>query len=326
MRGSITRRGKHSWRIKFDINSPGGARQTRYVTVRGRRQDAERELARLVTAAHDGTLVEPAKITVAESLRAWLSGPHGLAGKTAERYRDLAAQQIIPHLGAIPLQKLRPSHVADWHTTLLTSGRKGGRPLSARTVGHAHRLLHRVLERALKSEIVARNVAHAIAPPKVEEQEIMALQADQVEAVLAALDGHPLHPIAVLALATGARRGEILALRWSDVDLVAGAAHIRRSLEQTRAGLKFKLPKTRHGRRVVAMPLTAVEALQAHRRRQLELRLALGQGKPDGDTLVFSTLEGEPMPPNNLSRDCRQFVKARKLPAVSFHALRHSHA
>jgi integrase len=324
-RGNITRRGRDSWRIKFDVDASGGRRQTRYGTVRGTRRDAERELARLIAAAHDGTLVEPARITIAEYLRAWLDSPHGLAGKTVERYRQLAEQQIILHLGTIALQKLKPAHVADWHARLLTSGGKDGAPLSPRTVGHAHRVLHRALERAFASELVARNVAHAIKPPKVEDREIVALKADQVGAVLAALEGHPLQPIAVLALSMGARRGEILALRWCDVELGAGTMRIERSLEQTRAGLKFKRPKSQHGRRVVALPPIAVEALQAHRRHQLELRLALGQGKPDADSRVQHH-RGRSHPPNNLSRDWRRFVKARKLPAVSFHGLRHSHA
>jgi integrase len=324
MRGSIARRGARSWRIKYDL--PGTTkRETRYVTIRGKRQDAERELARLIGAVHDGTNVEQSKVTVADYLRSWLSGAHGLADKTAERYRQLVEQQIIPHVGALALQKLRPAHVADWHQKLLASGGKDGRPLSARTVGHAHRVLHRALERALKSELVARNVARAIEPPKVEHVEVEALKADQVAPVLAALQGHWLEPIAVLALGSGARRGELLGLTWGNVNLDLGTIRIERSLEQTRAGLHFKPPKTKHGRRVVALPPIAVEALQAHRRRQLETRLVLGQGKPDADTLVFSTLEGGPIPPNNLSRDWRRFILARKLPAISFHGLRHSH-
>src|SRR5262249_43924464 len=143
---------------------------------------------------------------------------------------------------------------------------------------------------------------------------------------LAALEGHPLQPIVVLALSTGARRAEMLALPWGNVDLVGATMRIERSLEQTRAGVKFKAPKTKNGRRTVALPAIAVEALQAHRRPRLELRLALGQGKPDANTLVFSTVDGDATPPNNLSRDWRRFVKARKLPDVSFHGLRHSHA
>jgi integrase len=326
VRGNISRRGKRSWRVKFDVGGVGGKRETRYVTVHGKRQVAERELAKLIGAAHDGTLVEPSKLTVVEYLRSWLGGPHGLAGKTAERYQQLAEQQIIPHLGTLALQKLRPAHVAEWHSKLLASGGKDSRALSPRTVGHAHRVLHRALERALKSELVSRNVAHAIRPPKVEEAEVETLKADQIGAVLEALHGHPLHPIGVLALGTGARRGEILSLRWCDVDMTAGTLRIERSLEQTKAGLKFKAPKTKHGRRTVTLPPIAVEALQAHRRRQLELRLALGQGRPDAETLVFGTIDGDPIAPNNLSRDWRRFVRARKLPAVSFHALRHSHA
>jgi integrase len=117
MKGCIVRRGKLSWRVKFDIPTNAGRRETRYFTVRGKRQDAERELAKLLNAAHGGTLVEQSKITVAEYLRSWLSGAHGLAGKTAERYRQLAEQQIIPHLGGIALQKLRPAQIADWHAT-----------------------------------------------------------------------------------------------------------------------------------------------------------------------------------------------------------------
>jgi integrase len=327
MRGNITRRGKRSWRLKLDLPSDGsGQRRTTYRTVHGKRQDAERELAKLLSAAHDGALVEPSKVTIAEYLRAWLDGAHGLAGKKAERYRQLAEQQIIPHLGALPIQKLKPAHIVNWHSVLLMSGGKDGRRLSARTVTHAHRVLHRALARAVESELVPRNVANIVKSPKVEESEIASLTVDQVGAVLDALRGHALEPIAVLALGTGARRGEILALRWSDVDLEGASVRIERSLEQTKAGLKFKPPKTKHGRRRVALPPIALDALRTHRRRQFEIRLALGQGKPEPDALVFSTINGGPMPPNNLSRDWRRFLLARKLPKVMFHALRHSHA
>jgi integrase len=270
--------------------------------------------------------VEPSTITVASYLHSWLGGPHQLAGKTAERYQQLAEQQIVPYLGAIPLQKLRPAQIADWHAKLLASGGQKGRPISVRTVGHAHRVLHRALERALETELVARNVAHAIRPPKVEDREVKSLTADEVGIVLGALEGHSLQSIAVLALSSGMRRGEILALRWSDFDLeVSGTVRIERSLEQTKAGLRFKAPKTKHSKRLLALPPIAIEALQAHRRHQLELRMTLGLGKLASDALVFSSLEGDPVPPNNLSRDWGRFVTTRKLPKVSFHGLRHAH-
>src|SRR5262249_33710452 len=158
-------------------------RQTRYVTVKGKRQDAERELTRLLREADAGTLPEPSKMTVAEYLRGWLDGPNDLAPKTAERYRELAENQIIPHLGNKPMQRLKPAEIEQWHKTLVTSGAKNGGPLAARTVGHAHRVLHRLLQMALDSELVARNVAAAKKPSKVakiKEVEIEILNADGI--------------------------------------------------------------------------------------------------------------------------------------------------
>ena len=167
MRGNITRRGKSSWRLKFDhcIEPVTGKRRTHYVTIRGKRQDAERELTRLVHDAHNGTLIEPSKVTVAEYIRAWLNGAHGLSPKTAERYWQLTEHQIIPYLGTLHLQKLKPAQVQNWHGTIMREGGKDGRPLSARTVGHAHRVLHRALQRAVENETLLRNVASVIRPP-----------------------------------------------------------------------------------------------------------------------------------------------------------------
>jgi integrase len=325
--GHVRRRGARSWELKFDAGGDGqtGKRKTRYASFRGTKRDAEIELARLITAAAAGTLAEPSKTTVGAYLLAWMDGPHGLAGKTAERYRQLIDAQIIPHLGTIVLQKLKPAHIADWHGKLIMGGGKDGRPLSARTVGHAHRVLHRALARAATVELVSRNVASVVKPPKVNEIEIESLKAGEIDTVLNALKGHTLEPIAVLALSSGARRGEMLALSWANVDLDAGTIKIERSLEQTKAGLRFKAPKTRNSSRVVSLPPIAVDALRAHRRSRLELRMALGQGKPEPDALVFSTFDDNPIPPNDLSRDWRRFVLARRLPPISFHGLRHSH-
>jgi integrase len=197
---------------------------------------------------------------------------------------------------------------------------KDGAPLAARTCGHAHKVLHLALARAVKAEVIARNVAAVMKPPKVDESEVQILRADQIGIVTAALDGHWLKPM--VALATGMRRGEILALAWGAVDLDKASIRIERSLEQTKAGLAFKSPKTKTSKRMVSLPPTAVEVLREHRRQQLETRLQLGQGKP---TLVFSNIEGEAIPPMNFSRDFARFVKARQLPAVTFHALRHTH-
>ena len=144
--------------------------------------------------------------------------------------------------------------------------------------------------------------------------------------MLARLEGHALQPIVALALGTGMRRGELCALRWGDVDFDTPAVRVERSIEETKAGLRVKAPKSRHGRRSITLPGSAVEALRTHRVRQIEFRLALGMGRLVPDDLVFAMPDSAVRSPDNLSRDWRRAVIALKLPPVMFHALRHTHA
>ena len=320
MRGNITRRGKSSFLIRFDAERINGKRRQRCVTIRGSYKDAQRELARLLAAADAGTLPDPSSSTVAEYLRTWLDGLLGLSPKTLERYGELSERQIIPHLGATKLQKLKPEHVQSWHGALLKSG------LSGRTVGHAHRVLRLVLQCAVKNGTLARNVAEIHSPPKVEETEIEILSPDQITDVLTKLEGHTLFPVVALALATGIRRGELLGLQWGDIDLDAATLRVERSVEETKSGLRIKPPKTKRGRRAITLPAETVAMLRVHKVKQLELRLALSMGNIIPATLVFSTVEGKLIRPRNLSKAWWRARAELKLPAVSFHAFRHSHA
>jgi integrase len=319
--GGIDQRGPDQWRLRWRV---GGKRYSK--AFHGSKRAAQTELRRLLQSADAGVHVAPDRTTVAEYLRGWLDADRGLSPKTRERYRQLSEQQIIPHLGAIVLQNLRVAQVHDWHGTLLRSGGVGGRPLAARTVGHAHRVLHRGLERALRLELIPRNVARAVPPPKVEAKEVEILSPEQITDVLARLDGHPLHAIVAFALGTGMRRGEICGLAWGAIDLDAAVVHVERSLEETAEGLRFKPPKTRHGRRTISLPANVIDVLREHRRRQAELRLLLGVGRPGPADLVFTLPEGSPYPPDKLSRDWGNVVRDKKLPRLMFHALRHSHA
>ncbi len=134
-----------------------------------------------------------------------------------------------------------------------------------------------------------------------------------------------LSPIAKLALATGMRRGELLALRWQDIDLDRGRITVARSLEQTKAGLRFKETKTRHGRRNITLPISAVADLRAHWRERQEIRLRLGIGKSPPDSLVFCDIEGNPTIPQSVSQAWGKVAEAAKVEAT-FHSLRHTHA
>ena len=150
--------------------------------------------------------------------------------------------------------------------------------------------------------------------------------AEEIATVLHKLEGHALYAIAAVDLATRLRRGELLALPWSNLDLDGACLRVERSLEEAKAGLRFKGPKTVHGKRMLALPPNAVAILRDHRRRQLEMRLALGVGRPGPDALVFCEPHGASIRPSKLSYTWRNTCIAQDLPKVTFHALRHTHA
>ncbi len=142
---------------------------------------------------------------------------------------------------------------------------------------------------------------------------------------LAKTEGEPLHPLFVLAVATGARRGELLALRWCDID--NATMKIERALEHTTAkGLRFKAPKTKSGKRTISLPGHAVTVLHKHRQSQLEFRMKIGAGNLPDDALVFQNPDGTPVTPNTATKAWARVVKAHDLPKVTLHSLRHSHA
>jgi integrase len=180
----------------------------------------------------------------------------------------------------------------------------------------------------MRHELVIRNVATAEQPPRVEAEEIIILGADDVKALVDRLRGRAMYPVAITALFTGLRRGELLALRWSDVELDAAEKHlrVRRTVEETKAGLRLKSPKTRTSTREVSLPEIVVEALREHRKRQLEQRLALGLGKLPDDALLFPRADGSLRGPRAFSKEWSDVAVRVGVRHATFHSLRHTHA
>ena len=216
MSGHIRRRGERSWELKFDIGCDPltGRRKTRYHSFKGTKREAQAELTRLLAQAGEGTSVDPAKSTVAELLDTWLDiwATGNTSAKTCERRRGLMNNQVKRHIGALPIQKLRPLHLAELYATLREKGGavdedEAPRPLAARTVGHVHRVLHRALGHAVKWNIITSNVANDVEPPRVETTEVAVLSPPQVAALLDHFAGKALYPPVVTALATGTARG-----------------------------------------------------------------------------------------------------------------------
>lgn len=332
MKGNITRRGEKSWRIKFDKGRDPVTRKRiiEYVTVRGTKRDAQAKLNDLLSAVNNGTYVEKTKVTVADHMRARLAqwqADGDISPKTAERYGELVENQIVPHIGNLTIQQLDFAAIENWQATLRKVGRRDGKGgIAARTIGHAHRILGKALDDAIALRLVFRNEAKAKGAPKVDSEEIVILNEVTLKKLLAGLPGHALAAPITVSLFTGMRRGELLALRWSHVDLDGKTIRVVAALEETRAGLRFKEPKTQSGTREVSLPDIVVDALRDHRRKQLEQRMAMGAGKMDDDALVFPTWDWQPRSPRRFSKDWATAALALKVPEVTLQALRHTHA
>lgn len=326
MRGHIQQRGKESWRLKFDAgrDEKTGKRKTQFVTFRGTKRQAQVRLAELIASVSQARYVEPSKITVAEWVRSRVDhweASGDISARTAERYRELVENQIAPHIGAKPLQKLRTIDIEEWHTTLRTGGRADGKGgLAPRTIGHAHRVLGKSLRDATKNELVNKNVVAMEAAPKVDDEEMVIVK--DVPAFIETLRAHRLYVPAMISLFTGMRLGEVLALRWGRVDLEKKVLEVREAIEETKAhGIRLKTPKTKAGRRDITMPDLLVDTLRDFRKEHLELRLRLGTGKLHDDALLFAGIDGALPSQKRYSKAWSDFR-----PDMGFHNLRHTHA
>ena len=322
MSGHIRRRGARSWELKFDIASDDGNRETQYRSFKGTKVDAQRELTRLTASAINGTYVDPSKITVTEFFDRWLKdwAEANTSPKTLQRYVQNVRSYIDPNIGLLQLQKLRPVQLSELYAMLLREGGHNGRKLSARSVGNVHRLLHGALVHAVTWGIILQNPSDSVSPPRSEAVEIEILHDGEAKELLDRLRGTSLYMIAVLGLATGMRRGEMLALRWQDIS--GDKIRVERSLEQSKlGGLRFKTPKTRAGKRTISIPPSIVAELRKHRLAQQERWLALGLGRISEDGLVLAAWDGKPQKPDTVSKDWCLHVGN-----VTLHSLRHTHA
>ena len=329
MKGHIRKRGKGSWAIVIDLGrDSSGKRRQKWHTVHGKKTDAQRELTRILHQLDTGMYVRPSKMTVAEYLEQWLRdyAEPRVSAKTMERYREIARKHLIPNLGHFVLSRLQPLHIQEYYSSALRSGRRDGRGgLAPQTVVHHHRLLRQALQQAIRWQLLARNPADAVQPPRPRRKEIRALTEDETAKLLTESKARWLYMPILIAATTGLRRGEVLAVRWADIDLEAKTLAVRRSLEQTAEGLSFKEPKTSRSRRVVALLDLTVDALRKHRTSQARERLAAGSAYLDLD-LACCAADGRPWVPSSLTHAFTALASRIGLDGLRFHDLRHTHA
>jgi integrase len=333
--GGIDARGENSWRLRYRLN---GRRFTK--TIRGTKSDAQKELRRLLHSGDEGTHVAPNRITLSQWAEQWIAtGAPGrrqkrVGRRTIERYSELLRCHVLPTLGQRRLQQLQATEIDAMYLKL-------GTTLTPGTACYVHAVLSACLGTAARKGLITSSPMMRVekVPTAVEAEHGVALDADELRKLIEGFRGSPLFPIVAVAALTGARRGEILALRWSDLDLANKTLRIERALEKTKEGLAFKPPKTKRSNRTIVIDDDLAALLSAERQKHLRIVAGVPDTAkvdfslvklPDG-ALMFPSPSGSRFDfrkPRDPLAVTRGFVRrARKLgfPQLRFHDLRGSH-
>lgn len=320
--GSIFKRGDGRWCGSVSFVDQDG-RKRRHA-VYGRTQADVRAKLRDVRSRLDvGAPPKDSSVTLAAFVERWITTTLAASDRkqsTRDNYAVIARRHLAAApLGGLPLERLRPTDVE----ALLMAKRRSG--LSSSTVRLTFLVLRTVLDTAVRDQLLASNPAVAVRGPRVERQESRALTVAELHLLLDAVRGDRLAALWLLLAGTGLRRGEALALSWTDLDLDGGALRVRGTLSRTSAGLTITDPKTDRSRRTVPLPRQVVEALRAHKARQAAERLAAGPAYAEHG-LMFTTEIGTPLEPRNVLRRFVTLAGRVGIDGVGLHSLRHTAA
>jgi integrase len=312
--GSIYKRKNGLWAAQISVH---GERISKYFKTQ---RDGLDWLQQMRIQVRSGLTLSGSQLTLKAYLEQWLGSIRAsVRPKTLEQYDQVARFHIIPTLGQIKLKDLRPDQIQALYNKKLDGG------TSARTTLLIHAVLHRSLNQALKQGIVIRNPAQAVNRPKIRRKEMKTLTDGQVRALLSVVKGTRFEALFWLAVTTGIRQGELLGLRWSDLDWLSRKLRIQRQLQRISTGQVFSEPKSAAGRRLVILGIETIQKLRMHYDLQLQDRQGLGERWQENDLIFPSTL-GTPWDQRNLHRCYKGFLKMAGLPDLRFHDLRHTAA
>jgi integrase len=318
VRGNIRKRAKGTWTLTVDLglDPATGKRRQRYRTVKGTKKEAEAALAGMVHAVETGLDFNASHITMRDYLERWLEVTRKrVKDRTYVRYSEILRLHVIPIVGSLQLAKLKPLHLEKVYAVAEDRG------LSKQSVLHIHRVTYSALRQAVRWQLVGRNVAEAVIPPRPDRRNVPALEPTDVRLLLIAVAGTHLEMPTILAVGTGMRLGEVLGLRWQDVNMTRGELRVNQTLQIT---MVFDTPKTHRSVRTVTLPGFVIAALRQHRKEQNERRLLLGDVWAELD-LVIDDGAGGPMRPAVVSRQFRATTRKAGMD-LTFHGLRHGHA
>lgn len=309
--------------MRWRTDTAGGRKQHSKGGFRTKRE-AQNFLTDTMAAIRGGTFSEPTKLKLGPFLlEEWLPARKlALRPSTWASYDTAIRRHVIPHIGGVQVQQLTPGRLDRFYADLIESG------LAPKTVRNVHVMLHKALHDAVRKNLATRNVAEAADPPKLmrsSRSEMTTWSPGQLRTFFDGLEGHRLAAAYLLAATTGMRRGEVLGLRWQDVDLAARHLHVRQTVLSVNYEITFGQPKTKRGERRIALDAATVQILREHRVRQDRERATVGAGYRNQD-LVFAREDGDPTHPDYFSQTFDRTVRRLGLPKIRLHDLRHTHA
>lgn len=328
-RGHVYKRGD-SWTYVLDISLPGQRRRQKTKGGHRTKREALTALNEAQGALQSGLYVEPSKVSIKTFLlKHWLPAiASSLRESTLHGYRSAIRIYVNPRLGETRLQALTPDQLNAFYGDLLREGRRDGKSgLSPKTVHNVHVMLHKALHDAVRWGHLPRNVAEFSDPPKQTSsgKAMRTWTPEELRSFLEHVADDPYCAAFVLAASTGMRRGEVLGVRWQDIDLDRRRLAIRQTIISIDYRVQIGEPKTARGRRSVALDSGTITALRAHRAAQNQLKLKLGEAYQD-QGLVFCREDGTPVHPDRFTQMFDKHVKASGLPRIRLHDLRHTHA
>jgi len=329
--GSITQRGPTSWLLKFELGSENGKRKIRYETVRAaNRAAAQRILTARLADRDAGTLLQPSKTTVVE-LANDTSTDASYTHKFDLRAREIVRLHVAPFFGTKTAQEIRPADISAWQRELRMRIYRN-QPLAAATLRQISKLLRAAFKRAAKEQLIARDPTVSVDLPKAERQVMTILTAPQLAELLKKLTADTrlsmsrLMPLTFAAAHTGARLGELAAMRWQDIDFTAAEWNLQHSFEQIGRELAIRPCKNAASRRVISLAPGLVAFLKDYKTTQAIRLLAQGHRQVPSD-LVFDNGRGAAVSPNTTSSNWSKALRRLSFePQIKFHSLRHWHA
>lgn len=315
--GSIYQRADGRWTASVDLGIQNGRRKRKYLYGKTRRDVAEL----LKIALRDqqmGRTLASGRVTIGAFLDQWLSEiiKQRVRPGTFQGYESYVRLHLKPSIGHHQLSKLEPHHVQSMINLKLSTG------LSARTVNYLRAILRSALNQALRWDLVVRNVATLVDPPRSKRFHCQPLTPEQVHKLLDTVRGNRMEALITVAIALGLRQGEALGLRWRDVDQNNGVIHIRHGIQKIGKSWQFIEPKTDQSRRSINMPKVSIDVLVEHKTRQILERAAAGDRWQDWN-LVFPSAIGTPQDNSNATHRFQDILKRAELPRQRFHDLRH---